>query len=133
MIVLFISVVVRCRAEVDFKSVTGEGDCIMTTNINNVMPADVPMWTEAESNTLNQCGTYAIALQRLVRELEEQGTTDVELPQYPKAELQQILNGDAAPKKNNHCAEQNWTIICEIIWLMYSLLISLKIYMSLII
>ena len=46
----------------------------MTTNINNVMPADVPMWTEAESNTLNQCGTYAIALQRLVRELEEQGT-----------------------------------------------------------
>ena len=46
----------------------------MTTNINNVMPADVPVWTEAESNTLNQCGTYAIALQRLVRELEEQGT-----------------------------------------------------------
>ena len=62
----------------------------MTTNINNVMPADVPMWTEAESNTLNQCVTYAIALQRAVRELEEQGTTDVKLPQYPKAELQQM-------------------------------------------
>ena len=65
----------------------------MATNVNNASSATVAMWTETEMITLNKCEVYACALHRLIQQLKSDGTTDVNLPQFPKSELSQILNG----------------------------------------
>ena len=61
----------------------------------------VPMFSEEQKKTLNECGNFAVALQRCVTQLLADGCTNVVLPQFPKSELLTILNGDAGEKKKS--------------------------------
>ena len=73
---------------------TGKGDFIvMTTNGNNVLSATESLWTETKMITLNKCEVYSCALHRMIQQLKSDGSTDVDLPQFLKSELSQILNG----------------------------------------